>query len=332
MQEIQRLKLLVTGASGYLGQHLLKALLEEENYDLTAAYGSLESFQKDCETTFSKDGSKFNVIDGTTLDWASETSVQNFFLENTFDVIINLAAMSSPYKCEHDTGSAISTNCPKSLISALTRIGETTKVIQLSTDQVYDGFHAPYVEEDEASPVNFYGKSKLEFERLLLSTERAKIKPIILRSSLILGDDTPGICRKQSFLQFVKERLLNQQETDFYSNEYRNVVFTEDVVKVIKYFIKNECLAETPVFNMGGKDRVSRVQIAEEVAKVLGVDSKFIKKTQRAPMVPLNVTVSNDEIIVRSPPDISMNICKIQEETGIIMLGLEDLVRKSLKG
>ena len=81
---------------------------------------------------------------------------------------------------------------------------------------------------------------------------------------------------------------------------------------------------------MGGKDRVSRVQIAEEVAKVLGLDLKYITETKRAPMIPLNVAGSNGEVIVRSPPDISMNICKIQEETGIKMLGLEDLVQKSL--
>jgi dTDP-4-dehydrorhamnose reductase len=333
MTVVRKVKLLVTGASGYLGQHLLSSLVKDTSYDLTVAYGSLESFPHDCKNTFSKNDSTLKIVDGTVLDWSDESCVQAFFLEHTFDVIIHLAAISSPYRCEHDTDKTASINCPTKFISALTQkdICERTKDIHLSTDQIYDGFNAPYVEDDKASPVNFYGKSKLDFEQLLLNADRAKIQPIILRSSLILGGVTPGTCRKQSFLQFVKDRLLNQQETDFYSNEYRNVVFVGDVVKIIEFFVQCKDDISNPVFNMGGGDRVSRVEIAAEVAKVLELDPKYIKDTERAPMVPLNAPKHDDEIIVRSPPDISMDIKKIQKVTGRTMLGLESIVRQSLK-
>jgi len=336
-------RILVTGSSGYLGQHVLKALTQHDNCDITAAYGSLASFASDTTSQIAcGSSSTLNLVDQTVLDCSSETSVKTFFSDRRFDVVIHLAAMSSPFACEKDPKQAFATNCPLPLLDAVSDKdsdgsdeGSKTLFIFLSTDQIYDGFHAPYTEKDKASPINEYGKSKLAFEGHLINCHPS-VRPIILRSSLILGGVTPlGTCRKQTFFQFVQDRLSNLQDTDFYTNEYRNVVFVDDIVKVISHFVRDHrdgvsdsnTPIETEVYNMGGSDKVSRYDIAQVVAEVCGLDDKYCKAVERSP--PLSAsseTLDSEKIIVRSPPDISMDCAKLETVTGIAMLGLKDMV------
>lgn len=340
-----RLRILVTGSSGYLGQHLLKSLVQQnENakegtiFDVTAAFGSLCSFASDCSSLISNSSSTLKLVNKVAFDYTSEESAKSFLNINRFDVIIHLAAMSSPFACEKSPQEAFSTNCPLPLINALNNIHQNENVendtsgttfIFLSTDQVYDGFRAPYTETEKAEPINEYGKSKLAFEEHLLKCHHG-IKPVILRSSLMLGGVTPiGDCRKQSFCQFVHDRLSNRQATDFYTNEYRNVVFVDDVVKVICHFVQKHGekldLDEGPVFNMGGKERVSRFAIAQKIAEVCDLDQTNCNAVER----PASSQKSQpDQIIVRSPPDISMNITKLERVTGISMLALKDMIEE----
>jgi len=335
-------KILVTGSSGYLGQHLLKSLVQHDNCDITAAYGSLASFASDTtpQIAGSRSSTTLKLVDKITLDWSSDTSVRNFFCDRRFDVIIHLAAMSSPFVCETNPRDAFATNCPLPLLDALNESDggdgkSKTLFILLSTDQVYDGFHAPYTEKDDTSPINEYGKSKLAFEGHLLNCYPC-IKPVILRSSLILGGVTPlGSCRKQSFFQFVQDRLSNLQETDFYTNEYRNVVLVDDVVKVVSHFVRehrdgitnSKIPMKAEVYNMGGRDRVSRYDVAKMVAEVCGLDAIYCKAVERPPPPATTSETSNsNKIIVRSPPDISMDCTKLKKVTGITMLGLKDMV------
>ena len=44
-------------------------------------------------------------------------------------------------------------------------------MIYISTDYVFDGKNPPYDESDDPNPLNFYGKSKLDGERVALETD-----------------------------------------------------------------------------------------------------------------------------------------------------------------
>jgi len=349
-----KFRILITGSSGYLGQHILKSLVEADRdnedkagakfagFDITAAFGTLSSFPSDCVSLIANSSSTLKVVDKVVFDCTNETSLKEFFNTRDFEAVIHLAAISSPFVCEKDPKEAQSTNCPVPLLKALHNKNggndgvnerKETLFIFLSTDQVYDGFHAPYLEKDGALPINEYGKSKLAFEGHLLKS-RPKIKPIILRSSLILGGVTIGNCRKQSFVQFVHDRLSNRQVTDFYTNEFRNVVFVDDVVKVISHFVRRHSNGdddylshmEDPVYNMGGKDKVSRFEIAQMVAEVCGLDKAYCNAIEKTTSPISSQSLNPEHIIVKSPPDIAMNSTKLEKLTGISMLGLKDMV------
>ena len=224
----------------------------------------------------------------------------------------------------------------------------------MSTDQVYEGTKQFYQEDkDETVPVNVYGRTKLAFERVLLRKSIDETEPllsakelggdsssmpdisidnlaapnsVILRSSLILGPDTPlkNGCRKgfPSFLQFIEDRLQSSTSTDYFVNEFRSVVYIDDVVKSIKHFLERALFSsekkQANVFNLGGSTRVSRYDIALEVAKHLELNASSANAIDRP------ATGGG----VPSPPDISMNVDKLSKELDVPkMNGLKEIVK-----
>ena len=309
--------ILITGASGYLGQHLISSLCTstDSNYKITAAYGHLETFVEDVNGSSLLLSSASSVTLVKDLDLTSKDAVASVAeAHGPFDTVVHLAAISSPGVCEKEPDRARAVNCPSALLDALP---PTTDVIFLSTDQVYDGQNAPYVETDEAkSPVNLYGQTKLDFERLLM--EKFPTNGVALRSSLIIGPKTPFQCRKQTFLQFVHDRLQKQEDTSFFTDEFRSVVYVADICLVIRHFIDNGVGSKADIYCMGGAERVSRLDFAEAVAKHCGLDTACAKGVARSSLP--------NPGPVASPPDISMDTSKLEKAVGIKMRGLAEML------
>jgi len=116
------MKVLVTGASGYLGQHLLLAL-PAAGHELHCAFGSFSAFADGLQIPMSLHP----------LDIASEEAVRLLLLETSPDIVVHCAAISSPAVCQRDAERARAVNCPQGLVDALP---DNAGIIFLSTDQV----------------------------------------------------------------------------------------------------------------------------------------------------------------------------------------------------
>lgn len=303
------MKVLVTGASGYLGQHLLGTLLEDASLSVYAAYGSLETFPAD-----------FAKATCMSVDLQAADKVKEMMATVQPDCVVHLAAVSSPAVCEKQPESSMAINKPTCLIEALP---PTATFIFLSTDQVYDGLEAPYTESSPpAKPVNMYGQSKLDFEAALAAALPSR--SVSLRSSLILGPPTPGRCRKQSFLQFCDERMAKGEATDFFGDETRSVLYVGDIVKIITWLLKEGIAGGcVGVCNMGGPERLTRVDVANAVAAHRGYDAAtLVKSVNRKDVVPAGA--------VASPPDISMDSGKLLAAAGYPKTTLKEMLPLSL--
>ncbi|RWR91920.1 methionine adenosyltransferase 2 subunit beta [Cinnamomum micranthum f. kanehirae] len=309
-----RTRVLVVGGSGYLGQHLLQGFAGKP-YDLAFTHHS--SPPQRLLDAISPPPFAFHVDLQTGQGF---DAITNAFGQP--HVVVNCAALSVPRACETDPTAAMAINVPCSLVKWLSSFGDsTTLLIHLSTDQVYEGVKSFYKEEDEAVPVNMYGKSKVAAEQFISSNWPTFV---ILRSSIIYGPQTVSPVTKSLPIQWIDGVLSRGEGTHFFYDEFRCPVYVKDLVNIIlaltEIWISDNRQMQL-VLNIGGPDRVSRVQMAEAVAACGGYNTSLIKP----------VSASSVNRGVNSPADISMDISKLVRLLGITPISFKDGVKLTLE-
>jgi dTDP-4-dehydrorhamnose reductase len=107
--------------------------------------------------------------------------MEAWILEHPVDYFIHCAAYTAVDKAESEKEKALQANATAPGLIAGLLSKKKTKFIHISTDYVFDGTSVtPLMEEADTNPVNFYGLSKLEGERLVLKNNPAAI---IIRTS-----------------------------------------------------------------------------------------------------------------------------------------------------
>ena len=129
----------------------------------------------------------FNVIAPTRvqLDVTSDLSVDKFFVGFRADWIINCAAYVAVDDAEKESDAAFLLNAEAAGKVARAGAQLGARVIQISTDFVFDGRkNRPYIESDEVNPIGVYGASKLEGERRAIQENAGAI---IARTAWLYG-------------------------------------------------------------------------------------------------------------------------------------------------
>jgi dTDP-4-dehydrorhamnose reductase len=358
---VPKTKILITGASGYLGQHVLASFYDHAHddgsscgreykyseYEVYAVYHQMKGFADAMSGT----AKQFQI---DSLDLTDPSAVDLYF--NTygpFHVCFHLAALSSPAICEKEAEKALALNVPTHFLQKL--IEQECFIIATSTDQVYGGTKgSPYTENDPPEPLNVYAKTKVLLEEYLLQSA-ASNRVILLRSSIVLGPPAP-YCQDahDTFLQFCQSR--KGQATTYYTDECRSVVSVRDVVQVFHRLLANvvatattavaavdeqtsqepspeHVRTRTGIYNMGGPQRVSRYDMA------LAVHHHASNSSTASSITTTNDNNKADETIlaarkqdqpqlgsVVSPLDITMTSAKLQALVGFEFMTLNDIV------
>jgi dTDP-4-dehydrorhamnose reductase len=324
------MRALIVGGSGYLGQFVIRAMLDAgyDRVDYTYASNPLPPDATGDRCT----GHRADLPTGEGLREAID-ALRN---DGGLDVVVNCAAISSPGACEIDPETANATNVPKQLLMALrerfppsvTRGNtgdddpETKKplLVHVSTDQVYDGSRENNLEcgtsgssKTHIDPVNAYGRSKLAAEKMVLESW-PYTQTVILRSSVITGPQSPfRNVHRPLFLDFITQSLEGDREVTFFKDEFRNPIAAVDLARHVLVVAASKPGTCRGVFNAGGPDRVSRVDMAKRTAAALGVSDKNVRS---------GLSASADRG-VKSPLDISMDSSKLEKATGVRACGWE---------
>lgn len=171
-------KVLVTGATGFLGYHVIKYLVEK-NF-CVVGIGRKEK-NKVVEL-----GAEFFKVDLTVYDELEKK------LSKDFDYIVHCAGFSSPWgkKEEFEKGNIV---CTQNIIKFASRNIELKKIIHISTSSIYFEYKDRYgIKEEERAEkfVNEYARTKYEAEKLL---EKSGLDYIILRPRGIYGEEDETI-------------------------------------------------------------------------------------------------------------------------------------------
>ena len=170
------MKILVTGANGFLGQHLT-LYLSHKSYDVVACS------RGKCRIPHQKAFQYFS------FDLTDANAVAAIIASSQPDVIVHAAAMSKPDECEMNQMKAYLVNVEGTVQLLINSEEVKSFFIFLSTDFVFDGERGMYNENDAPKPVNYYGRTKLEAEEAVKEYENGWA---IVRTVLVYGKNHSG--------------------------------------------------------------------------------------------------------------------------------------------
>lgn len=176
--------ILVTGASGLLGRAIFSAFR-----DVGCNVHGI------CKTRTSPSIHSVDLFD--------YEKVATFINEMKPKVIIHSAAMRFPDKVEANPDEAYKLNVEVSALLAKLAKSLSSVFVLVSTDYVFDGVNPPFNIDDEPRPVNIYGSTKLQAEKLVLSCYSSSI---VFRVPVLYG---PVEFLKESAVTCLFEHLVS---------------------------------------------------------------------------------------------------------------------------
>ncbi len=258
-------KVLITGSNGLLGQSLLNLLLQfKEEYQVFGlARGENRSGRKD-----------FNYV---SLDLTDKIKVTTVLQEIDPAVIINTAAMTNVDQCELEKEACTILN--EDLVRWLTEYasGKQTQLIQLSTDFIFDGKQGNYLETDTPNPLNHYGLSKLQSEKIL---QHSKIHYTILRTILVYGSVYD--MSRSNIVLWVKSALEAGKKITIVNDQFRMPTYVENLAVACKLAMDKKVKG---VFHVSSDTLLSIFDVAKQIATTFNLDANLI--------IPISTSVLN---------------------------------------
>jgi dTDP-4-dehydrorhamnose reductase len=279
-------KILITGSNGLLGQKLIDLYLKNNDVKLIATARGINRYPID-------EGYEYAIMDITSFE-----QVQEVIKKYKPHCIINTAAMTNVDQCEEDMVGAenLNINAVSHLIDAANQVD--AHFIQLSTDFIFDGKAGPYKEDDEPNPLSFYGKTKLEAEKII----RAKSnKWSIIRTILVYGI-VHDISRSNIVL-WAKNALEKGQPLKIVDDQFRSPTLAEDLAIGCQLVEQKEAEG---IYNISGKDQMNIVSLVERVADYFELDKTSIER----------VSSSTLNQPAKRPPITGFNLEKSIKELG----------------
>lgn len=225
-------KLIVTGASGFVGWNLLNH--SQQEWQIYAV-------------THSK-SIAFPGVRTMAVDLCNQAQVKQLFETVEPDGVIHAAAQSDPNYCQQNQVETdiINTAVPIDLAKRCADL--QIPYVFTSTDLVFDGTKGNYSDTDEVNPVNHYGEQKARAEEQIL---QAYTDAVVCRMPLMFGDGGPN---GKSFMQPFLQKMRNGEALQLFFDEYRSAASGRAAAAGL--FLALEGFKG--IYHMGGREKLSR--------------------------------------------------------------------------
>ncbi|MDT8306915.1 MAG: SDR family oxidoreductase [Anaerolineae bacterium] len=220
-------RLLITGGSSYLGQHLVPLGRQQLGARDALLY-----------TYFSHD--PLQGPGGGQLDLRDEKATRTLVDDFSPSVIIHTAGSNRPAA----TMESVIRRGAEHVTAAAIRHG--ARLIHLSTDVIFDGRHAPYREEDTPQPLHVYGRAKAAAETIVSRHQRTAI----VRTSLIYG-----LHKMDRGTEWVVRALQAGEPVTLFGDQMRNPILVDSLCRACLELVSH---AYTGILHIAGADRISR--------------------------------------------------------------------------
>ncbi len=232
----------LTGASGLVGSAFARAAARRGH----RVVGTVGSFAGEIE----------GVAQKRSLDLGDEMAVTAAVLDAFPQAIVNCAAISVPEQC--DANPALAQTLNVGLPATLARLAHhvSARLVHLSSEQVFDGARAtPYAATDPVSPINLYGRQKLESEQAVHAA--AAEFAVTLRAPLLMGNSAAGqrSNHERLFADWAAGRTPR-----LFTDEFRQTCTAENLAEVMVELCERSDVRG--VFHWAGAELISRHALA----------------------------------------------------------------------
>lgn len=237
------MKILLTGANGFVGSRFFREY--KDQYDIVA-------------------------LGHKDLDIGNEKDVIELVKGIKPDVVINTAAISDTSQSQLNPELSYNVNVlgPENLAKSCQLIG--SKLLHLSSDQVYNGNKedGPYSEEVIATPAYVYGKHKLEAEN--------RIKAVLeenwcLRLTWLFGLPEKGCRTNSNIIWNSMNTIMKNQKHEENTNSIRGITYVYDLIHNMTRIL------DIPygIYNAGSENNLNQFEVIGMVFKTLGFRKEF---------------------------------------------------------
>lgn len=258
--------LLITGGSGYLGQHLTARAVE-----------AFEVF-----TTYSTHAGQIKAGHPLPLDLADREAVLRLIADLAPQAIIHTAAIN-PGRGSDEAMRRINADGSRYITEAAAAAG--ARLVHVSTDVVHDGRHAPYADDARPTPLNEYGRSKAAAEAVV-----AEITPqaAIVRTSLIYG-----LTEMDRGTEGFVKKLEAGQPLLLFNDVIRQPVWVDSLAEALLKLVATDFAG---ILNVAGRQALTREEFGRRMLAWWQVDPRGLLQSGRAAdiseTIPLDLRLS----------------------------------------
>jgi dTDP-4-dehydrorhamnose reductase len=234
------LRILVTGATGFLGGYATAALRERGHRVFTTGRGGGDA----------------------AVDLCAPGMVAAVLQAAAPDLVLHLAAMARLADCERRPEQARRMNVwlPQRFAE---RFGP--RLVHVSTDLVFDGAAPPYAESHAPAPLSAYGCSKAEGEQGV-----AQHGGRVVRLPLLLGADRQGRGATASLRRAHDDGVVST----LFTNEYRTPLHAADAAAVLADLLPD--VDGPQLLHVGGPERCSRWELGRRLCALHDLDANLL--------------------------------------------------------
>ncbi len=255
-------KLMIFGGSGFVGGNMTK-VAQKQGWRVIIA------------DSFYRPG--VDEVEWLTVDITDKEQIEKAIDVIKPQAVVNLAAIADIDKVENNKELAWSVNVTgaKNIAESCAKHG--TKLVFFSSDAVFSGQGVDYREEDLPAPVNYYGYTKAEAEKAVLTAHPGAA---VIRISLVMGFPVTG---GNSFFESLRIKLENSVEILCPMSEVRTPVDVLTLSEVVLELAEDDY---TGILHIGATDSINRYELTKRAAVMMGFSEDLVKLQTLEEIIP----------------------------------------------
>jgi len=270
------MKILVTGASGQLGQSLQAAVTMHQTSDV------------------------FIFADRSQLDLSQTKQIHSYLDKQPVDVIVNCAAYTLVDQAESNIEIANQINHLSAKKLAELAQHRQIKLMHISTDYVFDGLSSkPYTEDEATHPLSVYGTTKLQGEQAVQTT--MDHNALIIRTSWMYSE------YGKNFVKTMLKLGREKSQISVVNDQIGSPTYAIDLAYVIMTILQSHNFRqdqfETQLYHFANQGNCSWYKFAQTIFQMANINCELS-----------SIVTSEYPLPARRPANSVLNSNKIQQD------------------